>query len=83
MARLCQVSGQRGRWRRHFASRRTYVGRNSDVEVADDTCIVRGDGVGQGSRLHEVVIRCVQQPVQDVAFVMGGPTDGLGQTESG
>lgn len=40
-------------------------------------------GVGHGGRLHKVVIRCVQQPVQDVAFVMSGQPDSLGQIESG
>ena len=31
----------------------------------------------------EVDCRCVQQPVQDVAFVMRGLTDSLGQIASG
>ena len=57
-------------------------GWNGNVEVTDDTGVVRGDGVGHGGRLHKVVIRCVQQPVQDVSFVMSGLPDSLGQIES-
>ena len=30
-----------------------------------------------------MVVRCVQQPVQDVSFVVSGLTDSLGQIESG
>ena len=51
--------------------------------VADDAGVVRGDGVGHGGRLHQMVVRCVQQPVQGVAFVMSGLTDSLGQIKSG
>ena len=37
-----------------------------------------------GCSIHKVVIRCVQQPVQDVAFVLSaGPMDSLGHIESG
>ena len=57
--------------------------RNGDVEVADDAGVVRGDGVRHGGRLHKMVVRCVQQPVQDVSFVMSGLTDSLGQIKSG
>ena len=39
--------------------------RNGDVEVADDVGVVRDDGVRHRGRLHKVVVRCVQQPVQD------------------
>ena len=58
-------------------------GRNRDVEVADDAVVVRGDGVRHGGRLHKMVVRCVQQPVQDVSSVMSGLTDSLGQIKSG
>ena len=34
-------------------------GRNSDVEVADDAGVVRGNGVRHGGRLHKMVVRCV------------------------
>ena len=66
----------------------TYVGREGgrrkgDVEVADDAGVVRGDGVRHRGRLHKVVVRCVQQPVQDVSFVISGLTDSLGQIKSG
>ena len=57
--------------------------RNGDVEVADDAGVVRGDGVRHGGRLHKMVVRCVQQPVQDVSFVVSGLTDSLGQIKSG
>ena len=39
--------------------------RNGDVEVADVVDMVRADGVVHGSRHREVVVRQVQQPVQD------------------
>ena len=51
--------------------------------MADDAGVVRGDGVRHGGRLHKMVVRCVQQPVQDVSFVMSGLTDSLGQIKSG
>ena len=57
--------------------------RNGDVEVADDAGVVRGDGVRHRGRLHKMVVRCVQQPVQDVSFVMSGLTDSLGQIKCG
>ena len=36
-----------------------------------------------GGRLHKMVVRCVQQPVHYVSFVMSGLTDSLGQIISG
>ena len=51
--------------------------------MADDAGVVRGDGVRHGGRLHKTVVRCVQQPVRDVSFVVSGLTDSLGQIKSG
>ena len=39
--------------------------------------------IRHGGRLHKMVVRCVQQPVQDVSFVVSGLTDSLGQIKSG
>ena len=58
-------------------------GRKTDVEVADDAGVVVGDGAGHSGGLHKVVVRDVQQPVQDVTSVLSGLVDSPDQAEGG
>ena len=64
----------------------TYVGREGGTAMLRwqmTQALVRGDGVRHGGRLRKMVVRCVQQPVQDACFVVSGLTDSLGQIKSG
>ena len=49
--------------------------------MADDAGVVVGYGAGQSGGLHRMVVRGVQQSVQDVTSVLSGLVGSLGQVE--